>query len=181
MRELKYYQDGMFMRNRLLRNRSRDGRVWLPRHALLVMTVCEALGTMYRQRRLPFCCRLARIPMVNDSEPAINPVRALGRKVVIRPAKRQADSRRCLSITFFPSIVQSGDSRYLRELINVNHMEHGKPDEPHMSGIPTVRKGDGSAGIGCWKKRMLNCNGSDRGCYFSRGYPVRKDADFQQV
>ncbi len=42
-----------------------------------------------------------------------------------------------------------------------------KPDEPHMSGTPTVRKGDGSAGIGCWKKRMLNCNGSDRGCYFS--------------
>ena len=100
--------------------------------------------------------------MVNDCELAINPVSAQGRKVVIRPAKRQADSRRCLSITVFPFVAQSGDSGYLRELYNVNHTEHGKPDEPHDSGILTVRKGDGSAGRGTKKKRKPPDNKADR-------------------
>jgi len=120
------------MNNKLLRSRPRNGRVWLPRHASLVMTGCEALGKMYLQRRLHSCWGLAKTPMVNDRELAINPVRAQGRNVVIRPAKRQADSRRCLSITVFPFVAQSGDSEYLRELRNVNHAEHGKPDEPHL-------------------------------------------------
>ncbi len=152
----------MFMRNKPLRNQTRDGRVWLPRHAPLVMTGCEALGTMYLQRRLHSCWGLARTPMVNDCELAINPVSAQGRKVVIRPAKRQAGSRRCLNITVFPFVVQSGDSKYLRELHKVNHTEHGKPDEPHVSGILTVRKGDGSAGRGTKKKRMPPGNKADR-------------------
>ncbi|KKM72846.1 hypothetical protein LCGC14_1416410 [marine sediment metagenome] len=150
------------MRNKPLRNQTRDGRVWLPRHAPLVMMGCEALGTMYLQRRLHSCWGLAKTPTVNNRELAINPVSAQGRKVVIRPAKRQADSRRCLSIALFPFVAQSGNSEYLRELYNVNHTEHGKPDEPHDSGILTVRKGDGSAGRGTKKKRMPSCNKADR-------------------
>ena len=47
-------------------------------------------------------------------------------------------------------------------------MEHGKPDESHdteVHGISIVRKKDGSAGRGCWRKRMPCCNGMDRGYY----------------
>ena len=139
----------MFMNNKPLRNRPRDGRVWLPRHASLVMTGCEALETMYPQRRLPSCWGLAKTPMVNDRELSINLVSVQRRKVMKRRAKRQADSRRRLSIAFFSSIVQPGDREYLREAYNINNAEHGKPDEPHDSGIPTARKGDGSAGRGC--------------------------------
>ena len=119
------------MINKPLRNRPRDGRVWIPRHASLVMTGCEALGTMYLQRRLHSCWGLSKTPMVNDRELAINPVSAQGRNVVVRPVKRQADSRRCLNITALPSVVQPGDSEYLRELYKVNHTEHDKPDESH--------------------------------------------------
>ncbi|KKN07529.1 hypothetical protein LCGC14_1066070, partial [marine sediment metagenome] len=154
--------DGMFMRNKPLRNRTRDGRVWLPRHAPLVMMGCEALGTTYPQRRLYSCWGLAKTPMVNDRELTINPVSAQWRNIVIRHAKRQADSRRCLSITVFSSVDQPGDSEYLRELFKVNHTEHGKPDESHVSGIPTVRKGDDSAGRGIKKKRMPPGNEADR-------------------
>ena len=32
-------------------------------------------------------------------------------------------------------------------------------------GISTVRKREGIAGIGCWKKRMSSSNRTDRGCY----------------
>jgi len=71
--------------NRHSGSRPRDGRVWLPRHASLVMTGCEALGTMYLQRRLHSCWGLAKTPMVNDCELAINLVNTLGRNVVIRP------------------------------------------------------------------------------------------------
>jgi len=115
--------------------------------------------------------------MVNDREPAINPVSAQWRNVVIRHAKRHADSRWCLSITVFPFVVQPGDSGYLRELYNVNHAEHGKPYESHVSGILTVREGDGSEGRGCWKKRKLSGNKMDRGYYneriiYRRGYPI---------
>ena len=132
---------------------------------------------MYLQRRLHSCWGLAKTPMVNDRELAINPVSAQWRNVVIRPAKRQTDSRRCLSIIVFSFVVQPGDSGYLRELHNVNHTEHGKPDEPHVSGILTVRKGDGSAGMGCWKKRKPSGNKTDRGYYNERiinrrGYPI---------
>ena len=165
------------MINKRLGSRPRDGRVWIPRHASLVMTGCEALGTMYLQRRLHSCWGLSKTPMVNDRELAINPVSAQGRNVVILPAKRQADSRWCCCITIFPSVAQSGDSGYLRELYNVNHMEHGKPDKPHIDGFLTVRKGDGSAGMGCWKKRKPSGNKTDRGYYNERiinrrGYPI---------
>jgi len=128
------------------------------------MTGCEALGTMYLQRRLHSCWGLAKTPKVNDCELSINPVSAQRRNVVKRRAKRQADSRRRLSIAFFSSIVQPGDREYLRELYNVNNTEHGKPDEPHISGILTVRKGDGSTGRGTKKKRKPPSNGADRVC-----------------
>ena len=105
------------MNNKLLGSRPRDRRVWIPRHASLVMTGCEALGTMYLQRRLHSCWGLAKTPMVNDREPAINPVSAQGRNVVMRPVKRQADSRRCLNITAFPSVVQPGDSGVRHEAV----------------------------------------------------------------
>jgi len=47
-------------------------------------------------------------------------------------------------------------------------MEHGKPDKPHTKvwcGISTVRKWEGLAGIGCWKKRMPRSNSVDRVYY----------------
>ncbi len=151
------------MINKLLRSRPRDGRVWLPRHASLVMTGCEALGTKYLQRRLHSCWGQAKTPMVNNRELAINPVRTQRRKVVKRRVKRQTDSRRCLNITAFSSVVQPGDSEYLRELDKINHAEHGKPYEPHeCCGIPTARKGDGSEGMGIKKKRKPPRNGADR-------------------
>ncbi len=137
------------MNNKPLRNRPRDGRVWLPRHASLVMTGCEALGTKYLQRRLHSCWGLAKTPMVNDRELSINSVSAQRRKVVKRRAKRQADSRRCCPVTAFSSVAQPGDREYLREVYNINNAAHGKPDAPHDNGIPTARKGDGSAGRGC--------------------------------
>jgi len=144
------------------RSRLRDGRMWLLRHASLVMGMCEALRTMYRHRELPFRYGLAKTPMANDRELAINPVSAQGRKGSDTPAKRYAGSRRCLSITVFLSVVQPGDSECLKELNKVDHTEHGKPDERHISGILTVRKGEGSAGRGTKKKRMPSCNGADR-------------------
>jgi hypothetical protein len=107
------------------------------------MTGYEALGTTYLQRRLHSCWGLAKIPMVNDSELSINPVSAQRRKVVGRRAKRQADSRRCLSITFFSSVAQPGDRGYLKELNNVNYMEHGKPYEPHCRIVVSRPQGKG--------------------------------------
>ena len=73
--------------NKPSRNRPRDGRVWLLRHASLEMRLCEALRTMYRQKRLRSCCGLAKDPMANDCKFAINPVRAQGRNVVKRLSK----------------------------------------------------------------------------------------------
>ena len=61
--------------------------MWLSRHAWLVMTRCEALETMYQQRRMHSCCGLAKTPMVNDSEPVINPVNHYRRNAVLRLAK----------------------------------------------------------------------------------------------
>jgi len=133
----------MFMINKPLRSRPRDGRVWLPRHASLVMTGCEALGTMYLQRSLHSCWGLAKTPMVNDRELSINPVSAQRRKVVKRRAKRQVDSRRYLSIAVFSSVAQPGDRRYLKELINVNNMEHGKTDESHGNIVVSRPQGRG--------------------------------------
>ena len=148
------------MNNKHLKSRPRDGRVCLLRHASLVMMRCEALRTKYRQKRLLSCCGLGKAPMVNDREPSINPVRPQRRN---SSDTSHADSRRCLNITVFPSVVQLGDRGYLRELYNVNHAEHGKSDELHeYRGIPTVRKGDGSAGRGTKKKRMPSCNWADR-------------------
>jgi hypothetical protein len=122
------------------RSRPRDGRVWLPRHASLAMTGCEALGTMYLQGRLHSCWGLPKTPMVHDRELSINPVRAQGRNCSDTP---NADSRRCLSITFFSSIVQPGDREYLRGLHNVNHTEHGKSYEPHWNIMVSRPQGRG--------------------------------------
>jgi len=142
------------------RSRLRDERVWILRHASLVMMRYEALGTMYLQRRLHSCWGLAKTPKVNNRELSINPVRAQRRKCSDTP---NADSRRCLSIAFFSSVVQPGDREYLRELYKVNHTEHGKPYEPHeYRGIPTARKGDGSEGRGTKKKQMPSCNRADK-------------------
>ena len=131
------------MINKPLRSRHRDERVWLPRNASLVMAGYEALGTMYLQRRLHSGWGLAKTPMVNDSELSINPVSAQRRKVVRRRAKRQADSRRCLSIAFFSSVAQPGDREYLKELNNVNHTEHGKPYEFHCNFVVSRPQGRG--------------------------------------
>jgi len=52
----------------------------------------------------------------------------------------------------------------------------GKPDEPHPrqgSGILTARKGEGTAGRGCRKKRRPSCNRADRATEGWR-YPTRK-------
>ena len=130
------------MKDKPLRSRPRDGRVCLPRHASLVITGCEALRTTYRQKRLPSCCGQGKTPMVNDREPSINPVRAQGRN---GSDTSHADSRRCLNITVFPSVVQPGDRRYLRELYNVNHTEHGKPYEPHYNIVVSRPQGRGMA------------------------------------
>ena len=125
--------------NKHPRSRLRDGRMCLLRHASLVMTGCEALRTMYRQERLLSCCGLGKTPMVNDREPSINLVSAQGRN---SSDTSHADSRWCLSITTFPSVVQPGDRGYLRELNNVNYAEHGKPYEPHdISWYPDRKEG----------------------------------------
>ena len=34
-----------------------------------------------------------------------------------------------------------------------------------MNGILPIRKGDGSADMGCWRKQKPSGNSSDRGCY----------------
>jgi len=50
------------------------------------MTVCEALGTMYRQRlAIKAGCGLAKEPMGNDSEGVINPVIKNRRKIAATP------------------------------------------------------------------------------------------------
>lgn len=58
------------------------------------------------------------------------------------------------------------------------HMEEqGKPVSLSRAGeTQAVRPGDGDAGKGSPSKRMLSCNGTDRGrC------PARKGADFGEV
>jgi hypothetical protein len=48
--------------------------------------VCEALGTMYRQRlAIKAGCGLAKEPMGNDSEGVINPVIKNRRKIAATP------------------------------------------------------------------------------------------------
>ncbi len=81
------------------------------------------------------------------------------------------------------SVAQPGDSTSLRILLNVGHKELGKPNKPHTCiwyGIPTVRKGEGLVGRGCWKKRMPYCNGVDRAVVSRelQRYLTRKGADF---
>lgn len=94
--------------------------------------------------------------------------------------KGKADSKRYWVFTVFPSEVQSRESKYLRGLFKVNYTKHGKSDDSHseeMNGILPVRKGDGSADMGCWRKRMPGGNSPDRGYYKERiiyngGYPI---------
>jgi len=42
------------------------------------------------------------------------------------------------------------------------HEQLGKPSAPHVSGIPTARKGDGAEGMRGRKKRMPPGNRADR-------------------
>ena len=79
-------------------------------------------------------------------------------------------SRHWLAFSVFPIVEQSGESEYLRRLLKVNCMKHGKPDKPHsrkleVNGILTAREREGLAGMGCWRKRMPGSNSPDRGCY----------------
>ena len=64
----------------------------------------------------------------------------------------------------------------------VNHAERGKPVSfsvraqcPLMRSLSPVREKYGGAGRRCWKKRMRDCNGLDRGSRFAL---LRKEADF---
>ena len=53
------------------------------------------------------------------------------------------------------------DREHLTDLCQ--QAEHGKPVFLLERGKANVSSNDGSAGIGTWKKRMPDCNGSDRG------------------
>jgi hypothetical protein len=41
--------------------------------------------------------------------------------------------------------------------------ERGNPVSLPLRGQPVARQTYGGAGLGCWKKRTPNCNGSDTG------------------
>jgi hypothetical protein len=158
-----------------LRTRPRDGRVCLLRHAPSVMTGCEALRTTYQQERTPSCCGQGKTPKVNYREPSINPVRPQRRNGGETP---HADSRRCLSIIVFPSDVQPGDRRYLKESYNVNHAEHGKPYEP--CGIMAVSQPQGREMVQRVKElRKSECRPVIR--RIGSHDPTRKGANFLVV
>ena len=124
------------------------------------------------------------------SEVVLNPVTYNWRKDSWSRSVKATDARtkrcaarwECSSFTSTPLGVQPGENGSLKVLLNVCHMELGKPDMPHpvKGGRPTARKGDGLAGRGCWRKRMPSCNGRDRAAIVRR-YPARKRADFQLV
>lgn len=59
---------------------------------------------------------------------------------------------------------RSGDSVFLKALLNVRGRELGKPDESRIdrSGIRSVKNGEGSAGIGRWRKRRVHGNSAHR-------------------
>ena len=105
------------------------------------------------------------------NELMINLVMSQRRNALIRLAKKgNTASRHCSAFSVFPIIEQSGESEYLRRLLKVNCMKHGKPDKPHsrkleVNGILTAREREGLAGMGCWRKRMPGSNSPDRGCY----------------
>ena len=87
---------------------------------------------MYRQKRLHSCCGLGKTPMVNKSELVINPVRLARRIVVIRLTKMELLTEDVTGfLTSFHPTGQSGKSEYLRGLLKVICMEHGKPYKPH--------------------------------------------------
>lgn len=117
-------------------------------------------------RNFPFGCGLGKTPMVNEIELVINLVKAKRRKGSDTPYQNGiAACRRYFNLNVYPTFEQPGNSEYLRELKNVEHAEHGKPDKPHShqrQGIPTVRKGEGLAGKGSKRKRMPPCNRADR-------------------
>jgi hypothetical protein len=46
--------------------------------------------------------------------------------------------------------------------------ERGNPVSPPAGGQFAARQTYGGAGLGCWKKRMPGCNGSDTGCNITR-------------
>nr|MDO8110789.1 hypothetical protein [Candidatus Sigynarchaeota archaeon] len=115
----------------LLQNRLRDGRLRLPVDAWLATTMCQASGTMYCSRGTHPFCRLAGSLMTNQSKLTINLVTSAWQNALICLAKRQA-GRRCYSIfNISPSVVPPGNSECLKETMNVDHPEHGKPVHPH--------------------------------------------------
>ena len=103
------------------------------------------------------------------NELVINLVTIKWRKGSDTPCQKgKADSKRYWFFTAFPFVVQSGESKYLRGLFKVKYMKHGKSDDSHsleMNGILPVRKGEESADMGCWRKRMPGSKSPDRGCY----------------
>jgi hypothetical protein len=153
------------MQPSLLRNRLRDGRKRLPVGAWLATTRYQASGTMHCCRETHSGCELAELLMVNKCEPTINLVMYPRRNALKRLSKGKRARRwySCLAIS--PFVDPSGNSGYLKEALNVNHSGHGKPVGSHarkLCGIPDVRTGEGPAGIGWWRKRMLFCNRTDR-------------------
>ena len=69
----------------------------------------------------------------------LNLVTRLWRKVLIRHAKIAQLLEKCtLPLYFCHSIEQSGKSQYLRSLLNVNYMEHGKPYRSHWNEIANL-------------------------------------------
>jgi hypothetical protein len=131
----------------LLQNRLRDGRMRLPMDAWLVTTRCQALGTMYCSRGTHPFCRLAESLMANQSKLTINLVTSAWRNALIRQAKRQA-GRRCYStFNISPFVVPPGNSECLKETMNVDHPEHGKPVNPHdKDAWYAIRKEGGRVG-----------------------------------
>lgn len=171
------------MKYKNLKSRPRARRVWIVGHGRRVIASCETPMTKYLQRRLKSCWGRSKTPMVNENEPLINLVIQPWRNYSDTPVKRQADSRQDSRVLVFLSVAQPGNRRYLRELVKVNYMEHGKPDKSHIikgkdrlmrnnlafqnftNGIPSVSEGEDLAGRGTKRKLMPFCNGRDRGFY----------------
>ncbi len=74
--------------------------------------------------------------------------------------------RECCGITPSSPETRPEENDSLKARLNVNHTGLGKPDKPRRArcggGSLTVKKGEGLAGRGRWRKRMPRCNGADR-------------------
>jgi len=83
---------------------------------------------------------------------------------MLRSLDQKVSSRLILFRQNYTDIVLSADRRVLiREL--VVYVERGKSlSLPVAKGKPTARKVEGGEVMRLWKKRMLSCNGVDKGC-----------------